>query len=215
MKRYLLSIDDGGTYIKAAVYDFLGKQVALTRERNEMLMPRADWSEYDQQRLWEINCKCIRNLMEQTKISGAEIACIGISGQGSGYYAVGKNGENIRNAISSSDGRAKQIAEKWNADGTTETVYNNTYHAASAGQLTTILAWMKQNEPDTYAKIECLFSMKDFLVYRFTGNVISSYGCQSASGLMDVKNYSFTEELAKHFGLDSITAKFGKPRWGH
>ena len=213
MKKYLLSIDNGGTYIKAAIHDFNGRQIALTRVHSEPLIPRSDWTEYDQDRLWEINCECIRTLMQNTKIDPEEIACIGISGQGSGLYAVDAHGASVRNAIASSDGRARAIAERWNADGTADAVYDTTYRCASSGQLCTILAWLKENEPENYAKIDRLFAMKDLLVYRFTGEVISSYGCQSASGLMDMRARRFTPELARHFGLDGSDRKFGDLRW--
>ncbi|MGN0184582.1 MAG: FGGY-family carbohydrate kinase [Aristaeellaceae bacterium] len=213
MKKYLLSIDDGGTYIKAAIHDFNGRQIALTRAHSEPLILRPDWTEYDQDRLWEINCGCIRALMRKTAIDPQEIACIGISGQGSGFYAVDAQGESIRNAIASSDGRAKMIAERWNSDGTMDAVYDTVYRCASAGQLNTILAWLKENEPENYGRIAHLFTMKDLLVYRFTGEVISSYGCQSASGLLDMRTRRFTPELARHYGLDGMDERFGPLRW--
>lgn len=213
MKKYLLSIDDGGTYIKAAIHDFNGRQIALTRMHSEPLILHSDWTEYDQDRLWEINCSCIRALMQETGINPDEIACIGISSQGSGFYAVDANGASIRNAIASSDRRSKTIAERWNAEGVMDEVYDTVYRCASAGQLITILAWLKGNEPANYAKIAHLFAMKDLLVYRFTGEVISSYGCQSASGLLDMRSRRFTAELARHYGLDGTDDKFGPLRW--
>ena len=67
MKRYLLGVDNGGTYIKAALFDINGKQCYL-----EKLLSMADndgygCSERNQQMLWENNCKCIRNLLAKVE----------------------------------------------------------------------------------------------------------------------------------------------------
>ena len=116
MKKYLLGVDNGGTYIKAALYDFKGKQIGITKEYNEKIIPGIGMSEYNQDTLWQINCNCIKNVIEGTGIDPNEIACLGISGQGCGFYAIDSKGQNICNAISSSDQRAVKYVEKWEKD---------------------------------------------------------------------------------------------------
>ena len=68
MKKYLLGVDNGGTYIKAALYDFKGKQIGITKEYNEKIIPGIGMSEYNQDTLWQINCNCIKNVIEGTGI---------------------------------------------------------------------------------------------------------------------------------------------------
>ena len=40
MKKYLLGVDNGGTYIKAAIYDKKGKRLGIARQYNEVLKPK-------------------------------------------------------------------------------------------------------------------------------------------------------------------------------
>lgn len=214
MKKYLLSVDNGGTYIKAAIHDLCGKQIALTREYNRVIIPKADWSEYDLDELWETNCRCIRKLISATGIQPEEIACIGLCAQGSGYYALDENDRSIRNAITSSDGRGKMIVKKWFEEGLLDEVYDSIYHYSWSGHLNTILAWLKENEPENYQKSIRLFTLKDYLVYRLTGNFISSYDCQSQSGLLDMRSRTFTPELSAKFGIPEAAGRFGELKWG-
>lgn len=213
MKKYLLGVDNGGTYIKAAVFDENGTQIGVFRQFNEVLKPGSGRAEYNQGTLWQINCRCIRGVLQKTGIASGQIAGIGIAGQGCGFYAVDQEGKDIRNAISSSDGRAGVLAERWMRDGTGRNAYPHIYHDSSAGHLNTILAWMKRNEPENYRRIYRVFSMKDYLVYRLTGNMIAGYGCMSASGLMDIPSQSFSGKLAEVFGISEMADKFGKLCW--
>lgn len=213
MKQYLLSVDNGGTYIKAAIFDRNGRQLAIVRQHNELLEPSSGLTEYDQRTLWEINCACMRGVIEKACIDPGEIACVGITGQGCGFYAVDSRGKDIRNAISSSDSRANSIAERWHKTGICDRVYKKIYRDIAGGHLNAILAWLKENEPDSYGRIYRLFSMKDFLIYCLTGNAIAGYGCQSASGLLDMEKKEISQELADIYGIPEMADKFGKLYW--
>ncbi len=213
MKKYLLGVDNGGTYIKAAIYDKKGKRLGIARQYNEVLKPKPGRTEYDQEKLWEINCNCIKNVITETGVDPNEIACIGIAGQGCGFYAVDRFGKSIRNAITSADARAEEIVEQWKKDGTDKKAYSKIYRHSSPVHLNALLAWLKKYEPENYAKIGYLFSMKDFLAFRFTGNAIAGQGCQSVSGLMDLSKGEFSKELGILFGIEEMTDKFGKLCW--
>ena len=55
-ERYILSLDNGGTYIKAALYTEKGRQLAVSKCRNHLVMPQPNYAEYDQDELWNANC---------------------------------------------------------------------------------------------------------------------------------------------------------------
>ena len=55
--QYFIGIDNGGTLVKAAIYDENGKRVACARELLEMEIPAPGWSERDMEKLWEANCQ--------------------------------------------------------------------------------------------------------------------------------------------------------------
>lgn len=213
MKKYLLTVDNGGTYIKGALFDREGRQIAHAKERSQPITPKSGWLEYNQNTLWEINCRIIRSLLATSGIDPAEIACVGFSAQGCGLYMVDKDGKEIRNGIASSDIRALDIAERWDADGTSDRLYPYIYRRNSPGHTNTLLRWMKEHEPENYARIGYIFSMKDILIHRITGKPAASMGCLSVSGLMNLQTGKIDPMLAEAFGIPEMADKFAPLYW--
>lgn len=213
MKKYIISVDNGGTYIKAGIYDFKGRQLGLVKHYNHLISERVEYTEYNPDELWATNCRCMHDVIEQTNIVPSEIAVIGISGQGSGCYFMGAHGETIRNFISSADRRAQYIVEKWRKAGTLDKLYPYLFQYPASGQTFPILAWLKENEPENYRQIRWIFSMKDYLSYRFTGEINFGRGCMSVSGLYNMQRGEFDPMLANMLGLPDAIEKLSTPKW--
>ena len=75
-ERYILSLDNGGTYIKAALYTEKGRQLAVSKCRNHLVMPQPNYAEYDQDELWNANCNSIKDLICTAGIDPSEIAAV-------------------------------------------------------------------------------------------------------------------------------------------
>lgn len=207
MKKYLLTLDNGGTYIKAALIDFLGNQIAITKVHNGMIHGRAGQAEFDLDKLWEKNCQCIRTLFERTCVKASEVACIGFAGQGKGLYMVDKDGRCYRNAIASSDTRADSCCQQWIAEGISERIYHKTYQLPMAAQTAPILRWVKDHEPENYKRLGWVFSMKDYLFFRMTGTLIAGRGCQSGTNLVNLNTAEYDDDLLEIFGITEVKDK--------
>lgn len=207
MKKYIIGLDNGGTYIKAGIYDFAGRQIGLVKHYNHVISVKSGYAEYDPEELWQTNCRCMQEVLTETRINPNEIAVIGLSAQGSGCYFLGEEGAIVRNFISSGDYRAVQITKRWEQEGINEKAYPYVYRNSTPGNTNALLAWLKENEPENYCKIRWIFSMKDYLAYRLTGKIISGYGCMSASALMNLKTGKYDSRLAEIFGIPEVMTK--------
>ena len=56
MKRYLLGVDNGGTKIKASLYDYHGREIATVGDALSSQIDRAGFIERDMEELWQKNC---------------------------------------------------------------------------------------------------------------------------------------------------------------
>ena len=56
MENYLLGLDNGGTMVKAVIFDGNGKEVAGAAAKLRMITPEASMTERDMEELWEANC---------------------------------------------------------------------------------------------------------------------------------------------------------------
>lgn len=67
-----------------------------------------------------------------------------------------------------------------------------------------LLAWLRDNEPQSFAEIRWVFSCKDYLRFRFTGEAAAELTDSSGSGLLDLRSRRYEPELLELFGLGEI-----------
>ena len=72
--RYLVGIDNGGTFSKAAVFDEDGRQMAVASEPTVTITPKPGYTERDMNELWEVNAKAVRGAIAKSGIDPKEIA---------------------------------------------------------------------------------------------------------------------------------------------
>ena len=63
--KYLLGIDNGGTFSKAAIFDVEGNQISVASVPTVTLTPKPGYTEKDLNELWEVNAQAVRNAIEE------------------------------------------------------------------------------------------------------------------------------------------------------
>ena len=200
-QSFLLGIDNGGTVIKAAIFDLEGKEIAVSSRQTDLIIPKPGYTERSMEELWEQNCACIRNVIETSGIAPETIAGVGVCGHGKGLYAWGKDGKPAYNGIISTDNRAWQYPEKWKKDGTFDALYPRLCQNIMACQPVSILAWMKEHEKKVYDSIQWVFSVTDYIRFRLSGEAWSEATNISGSGLMNVRDSKIEEDILKAFSI--------------
>ena len=104
--RYLVGIDNGGTFSKAALFDENGKQISVASVPTVTLTPKPGYTERDMDELWEVNAQAVREAITKSGINPADIAGVSFSGHGKGLYMVGYDGKRIYRYESLGPGRA-------------------------------------------------------------------------------------------------------------
>jgi L-xylulokinase len=84
MENYVIGIDNGGTLIKAAVFDLNGKEIAVASRPTAVLNPRPGYTERDMDELWEQNCACVRQVLSDSGINPGAVAAVAVCGHGKG-----------------------------------------------------------------------------------------------------------------------------------
>ena len=78
--KYLLGIDNGGTFSKAAIFDENGKQISVASVPTVTLTPKPGYTEKDLNELWQVNADAIRGAIEKSGIDPKDIAGVSFSG---------------------------------------------------------------------------------------------------------------------------------------
>lgn len=202
--KYLLGIDNGGTMIKAAMFDETGRQIALASKEAPLSTPHTGWNERDMEELWQTNTECVRQVMASSGVSARQVAGIGCCGHGKGLYLWGKDGHPAYAGIASSDNRASQIVARWTADGTVDRAREQTLQPVIACQPVALLRWLKENDPPVLKRTQWIFECKDYIRFRLTGRATAEETDYSGTCLMDLTARRFDRELLGIFGLEEL-----------
>ncbi len=207
MGKYLLGIDNGGTMIKAALYDLKGNEIAISSSKTAMYQPKPGFTERDIEEMWQANVKAIKGVIEKANIKGEEIIGLAATGHGNGLYLVKEDGSQAYNGMISTDVRGKEYVIEWLEDGTFEKILPKTMQSVWAGQPTTLLRWFMDYKPEVLDETKWIFMCKDYIRFRLTGEAYGEIADMSGSSLMNVRDVKYDKDLLKDMGLESIYDK--------
>lgn len=202
--KYLLGIDNGGTMTKAAVFTLDGREVAVASAETPVQSPHEGYFQRDMQVMWETTAYCIRKVLEEAGIQGSSIAAIGCTGHGKGLYLWGKDQKPAYPGVASTDHRAMEMIERWNADGTAARAAKLTLQPVIDCQPVAILAWLKENEPGVLENVRWIFEAKDYIRFMLTGEARAEVTDYSGTCLMNLNTKAFDRELLVVFGLEEL-----------
>ncbi|MHC4843497.1 MAG: FGGY-family carbohydrate kinase [Planctomycetota bacterium] len=204
MAEYLMGIDNGGTVSKAAIFTLDGKEVAVAARKTETLTPQPGYAERDMENAWQATTEAISEAIKKSGISADDIAAIACAGHGNGIYLIDADGKPVRGAIMSHDGRAREYIDQWLTDGVDKAIRPKTMQSIWPAQPNALLAWLRDNEPDSIKKTKWVLMCKDYIRYRLTGEVYAELTDMSGTSLMNVGTGEYDPDVLKAFGISEF-----------
>ena len=194
-KRYLLGLDNGGTVVKAALYDIEGNMLACARAGIRTIFGASGEVERDMAALFAANCAVLREVVEKACIDRADILGICVSGHGNGLYLVDADGQPVRNGIYSTDLRAKAFIRRLEETGVSQSMFEKTMLLAYAGQPGPLLHHLQQSEPDAVLKAQWALGCNDYIRFCLTGTACAELTNASAAGMLNQRTRLYEESL--------------------
>lgn len=214
---YLLGFDIGSSSIKAALVDAAsGKCVAQTfypKTEAPISAPRQGWAEQHPADWWENLKLATHDVMHTSGISPDEVAAIGISYQMHGLVCVDKDQQVLRPAIIWCDSRAVSLGERaFNSLGEDYCLRNL---LNSPGNFTAAkLAWVKENEPEVFDRIDKVMLPGDYIAMRLTGEARTTLSGLSEGIFWDFRKNDVSEPLLQHLGIPQSMLADRVPTFG-
>ena len=131
----------------------------------------------------------------------ASIAGISFGGQMHGLVVLDKEDKVIRPAILWNDGRTGEETDYLNQVIGKDKLSEYTANIAFAGFTAPKILWMKDKEPENFAKIEKIMLPKDYLAYKLSGVHCTDVSDASGMLLLDVKNRCWSDEMCEICGI--------------
>lgn len=191
--KYYIGADLGTSALKLLLVDTSGKIVKTATRSYPVQFPQPAWSEQNPEDWWSAFLSGVKELTNE--IDTSQIKGIGVAGQMHGLVLLDENDSVIRPAILWNDGRTDKQTAYLNEIIGKEKLSQYTANIAFAGFTAPKLLWVKNNEPENFAKIRKIMLPKDFINYKLTGVHSTDYSDASGMLLLDVKNKCWSEEM--------------------
>ena len=201
----LLGYDIGTSSVKAALVDAQTGQTVASAQYPDSEAPimakQPGWAEQDPEMWWDELKQATVRVAQKAGGSLADVKAIGISYQMHGLVCVDKAGNPLRPSIIWCDGRAVPYGNKaFEAIGGERCLQ---HLLNSPGNFTAAkLAWVKENEPELFAKIDKIMLPGDYIAMRLSGGKKQTTVSGLSEGMFwDFKQGEVSQDIMHFFGF--------------
>lgn len=197
--KYYIGADLGTSSCKLLLTDGEGNILRSVTEAYDVSYPHPGWSEQDPRDWWTAFCNGVKKLTED--VDASLVRGLSVAGQMHGLVVLDGEDEVIRPVILWNDGRTFRENEYLNGVIGKETLASLTANISFAGFTAPKLLWMKEHEPENFAKIKKIMLPKDYINYRLTGVHACDYSDASGLLLLDVKHRRWSSRMLEICGV--------------
>jgi xylulokinase len=197
---YYIGIDLGTSAVKMLLMGESGHVESIVSREYPLSFPHPGWSEQNPEDWWTQTLDGLEELLggiDRSKVRG-----ISFGGQMHGLVALDADDNVIRPAILWNDGRTEKETYYLNNTIGRRRISELTGNIAFAGFTAPKILWMKENEPENFARISKIMLPKDYIAYRLTGVHSCDYSDASGMLLLDVEHKCWSEEMLSICGID-------------
>ena len=194
-----IGIDLGTSAAKLLLMDETGDIQNIVTKEYPLEFPQPGWSQQNPEDWVRAIEEGIPELLSGSDAS--QVSGIGAGGQMHGLVVLDEEDNVIRPAILWNDGRTAEQVEYLNNEIGKEKLSGYTANIAFAGFTAPKLLWMKQEEPELFAKIAKIMLPKDYINYILSGVHCTDVSDASGMLLFDVKNKCWSREMLDICGV--------------
>jgi xylulokinase len=193
----ILAYDLGTGGNKASLYDAEGRLLVTTFVPYETEYPQAGWHEQRPEAWWDSVVKSTRRLLADETVDSQSIRGVAISGHSLGCVPLDSAHRLLRPSTPIwSDKRPVAQAERFFGKVDPIHWYRLTGNGFPPPHYTIFkILWYRDNEPEMFRRIHKVVGTKDYLNYRLTGRIATDYSYASGSGVYDLLNWDYSDEL--------------------
>ena len=186
---------------------------SATQEHAPFASPQIGWAEQHPDDWWAACQVAVPRVLERAGLKGADIGCVGFSGQMHGAVMLDESGRVVRPALIwcdvRTDRQARELTEKLGG----EQLIQLTCNPALPNFTLTKLIWVRENEPDKWKQVRFVMLPKDYVRYRLTGERATDMADASGTLLLDVAHRRWSQEMMEsaEISRDMLPALYESP----
>ena len=194
-----VGIDLGTSAVKLLLMDGEGKIQKIVSKEYPIYFPNPGWSEQKPEDWYEQTMAGLKELLSECDKS--QVAGISFGGQMHGLVILDKDDQVIRPALLWNDGRTYEECDYLNNVIGKEKLSEYTANISFTGFTAPKILWVKNKEPENFARIAKIMLPKDYIAYKLSG--VHCTDVSDASGMLvfDVKNRCWSKEMLDICGI--------------
>ena len=200
--RSILALDYGTTALKAVLYDSGLKPLCKAQREWTYEYPQSGRIEMDAETYWTKTVEAVNEIFDA--VGGREsLSAVSVTGQSETLICLDDSGKPIGNAIVWLDTRPQQEWEDFTREFDLKELYRKTGNTGFDPVMPILkLKWMQKHEPERYAHTRWFLLLKEYIIYRLSGEIIGEYSAQSCSGWFDINTCDYDDALLAYAGID-------------
>ncbi len=188
-----IGIDIGTTSVKLIAIDEEGSIIKTVSREYPLSFPKPLWSEQNPEDWWKQSFEGLKELLEG--LNKADVKSISFSGQMHGMVTLDDEDKVVRPAILWNDQRTEKECDFLNHVIGRKNISLYTGNIALTGFTAPKVLWLKENEPENFAKAKKIMLPKDYLAYRLTGVFATDMSDASGTLYLDVKKRRWSQQM--------------------
>ena len=194
------ALDMGTSGCKVIFFDPFGKMVSsgFSAYSNRQIPP--DRVEQDPQVWWDGLCRASKHALDGIA-SPERIKALAVTGQRASAIPVDKKGRALRPAIQTQDKRSTPQCESIRRSPGEEEIYRRTGLIIDPYFVAPKILWIKDEEPEIFAKTYKFLTVQDFIIYLLCGEFVIDFSQASRTLLFNITSKEWDFEILKALGI--------------
>ena len=206
------AVDVGTTGARAIAFGLDGRPVAEVRRPYRISAPRPGWAEQDARDWAEGAVTALAGLASRTSRAG-QIRAIGLTGQCPTMVAADERGRPLRAGMLYRDNRAVAQARAMRERIGDAELHRRTGHLAEAFHVGPKVLWIREHEPEIFARTRLILQPRDVVLHRLTGLVRTDQTHANATLFYNLRERAWDDGLLAAFDLDPALFPRALPPW--
>jgi xylulokinase len=202
MAAHLLAHDLGTSGNKATLFACDGTLVASRTVAYDTHYFNGNWAEQDPEDWWRAVCQSTRALLAEARVDPGDVGVVALSGQMMGCTPVDRDGNALRPSIIYCDQRAARQAQQILDEIELSEFYGIVGHRVSPSYSLEKLMWIRDGEPEVFARTFKTLCAKDYVNFLLTGRMATDYSDASGTNAFDLNTFQWSQRILDVARLD-------------
>lgn len=198
---YILTIDQGTSSTKTALWNAEGGLVAEATAAYELDRPKPLWAEIDAERWWQALCTTVSTVLASDGVNARDVGCLALDGIGWTLVPVDAAFRPLAPAMTWLDRRAEPEAARLRAAPWAERLVDLAANPIDAAYITPKLAWLRAHLPDVFEEARWFLTASGYLTARLTGEATCDLTQAYGFHCFDIRGERWDDDAAAKLAI--------------